>query len=308
MFEDQPGLGRRTAARIGRLGVWTSLLSDLSAQAAGDFVRQVEQLGFATLWLPEGAQSKEILSHSALLLGATRRLIIAPGIANIWARDPVAMANGARTLGEAYPGRFLLGLGVSHAPAVARRGGHYRQPVEHMRQYLDAMSAAECSGPLPIEPVPVVLAALGPRMLRLASQRTAGAHPYFVPVEHTGLARLALGPEPVLAVEQAVVLEADPERARQIARIHTQRYLRLDNYVNNLRRLGWSEADLADAGSDSLVDAVVAWGATADIDRRVAAHYAAGADHVCVQVLTERPDATDVLEQLALLHQVVVGR
>jgi probable F420-dependent oxidoreductase len=281
--------------------VWTSLLSDLPARAAGDFVREVERLGFATVWLPESPASKEMLSHCALLLAASERLIVAPGIANIWARDPVAMANGARTLGEAYPGRFVLGLGVSHAPAVARRGGQYEQPLAHMRWYLDAMASAECSAPEPAEPVPLVLAALGPQMLRLAAARSAGAHPYFVPVEHTRRARDVLGPEPLLAVEQAVVLETDAARAREVARLHTRRYLTLDNYVNNLRRLGWGEADLEPPGSDALVDAVVAWGDVDTIRGRVALHQAAGADHVCLQVLTAEPDAGLVLAQLSRL-------
>jgi probable F420-dependent oxidoreductase len=298
---DQRKLGRDTTARIGRVGIWTSLLSDLSARDAAAFVREVERLGIAALWLPEGAISKEILTHSALLLGATERLIVAPGIASIWARDPVAMANGARTLGEAYPGRFILGVGVSHAPTVARRGGHYHQPLEYLRAYLDAMERAECSGPEPNPPVPLVLAALGPRMLQLAARRSAGAHPYFVPLEHTHLARQTLGPEPVLAVEQAVVLETEPRRAREIARVHTQRYLTLDNYVNNLRRLGWSEADLAPPGSDRLVDQVVAWGDRAAIRTRIDGHHAAGADHVCIQILTAEPDPARVLEQLAVL-------
>jgi probable F420-dependent oxidoreductase len=299
-----PGLGRQTAARLGRVGVWTSLLSDLPARRAADVVREVERLGFAALWLPESAFSKEMLSHCALLLGATERLIVAPGIANIWARDPVAMANGARTLGEAFAGRFVLGIGVSHAPAVARRGGQYQRPLARMREYLDAMAGAECSGPEPAEPVPLVLAALGPQMLRLAAERSAGAHPYFVPVEHTRLARDTLGPEPLLAVEQAVVLETEPGRAREIARAHTRRYLALDNYVNNLRRLGWSEADLAAPGSDRLVDAVVAWGDVDAVRARVQEHHAAGADHVCLQVLTAEPDPDTVVAHLTKLSKV----
>jgi probable F420-dependent oxidoreductase len=295
--------GRAAAARLGRVGVWTSLLSDLSMRRAGDVVREIERLGFGVVWMPESPVSKEILSHSALLLGATERLIVAPGIANIWARDAVAMANGARTLGEAFPGRFVLGIGVSHAPAVARRGGHYEQPLAAMSRYLDAMERAECSGPEPSEPVPLVLAALGPRMLRLAADRSAGAHPYFVPVEHTRFARQTLGPQPVLAVEQAVVLETEPARAREISRVHTRRYLGLDNYVNNLRRLGWSDADLAPPGSAALVDAVVAWGDVDAIRERVRAHHAAGADHVCLQVLTAEPDPETLLRHITRLSE-----
>jgi len=301
MLTAQPALARQVASRIGRFGVWTSVLSDLPASQARAFVRTVESLGFDALWVPEGAASKEIFAHCGLLLGASERVVIAPGIANIWARDPVAMANGARTLGEAYPGRFLLGLGVSHAPAVASRGGTYQQPLEHMRRYLEAMDGAAFLGPAPAEPVPVVLAALGPRMLRLGAERTTGVHPYFVPLEHTSQARQILGGGPLLAVEQAVVLEPEPARARAIARRHTVRYLRLDNYANNLRRLGWSEADLAEAGSDRLVDAIVAWGDAPAIVSRLQAHLDAGADHVCFQALSAEPDAAGTLRQLERL-------
>jgi probable F420-dependent oxidoreductase len=301
MLTAQPALARQVAGRLGRIGVWTSVLSDLPASQARAVVQRVEALGFQALWVPEGAASKEIFAHCGLLLAASERLVIAPGIANIWARDPVAMANGARTLGEAYAGRFLLGLGVSHAPAVASRGGTYEKPLEHMRRYLEAVDGAAYLGPAPAEPVPVVLAALGPRMLRLGAERTAGVHPYFVPPEHTRQARQILGAGPLLAVEQAVVLEAEPERARAIARHHTVRYLRLDNYANNLRRLGWSEADLADAGSDRLVDAIVAWGDESAIADRLQAHLDAGADHVCIQALTAEPDAAGTLGQLERL-------
>lgn len=291
------------AARLGRLGVWSGLLNQLPASEEQAFARQVEALGLKTLWIPEGSGGKEVFSHAGLLLAGTERLVIASGIANMWARDAMAMANGARTLGEAYPGRFVLGIGVSHRPAVASRGSTYAQPFTRMQAYLDAMQAAPFGGPQAAEPVPWVLAALGPRMLRLSAERTAGAHPYFVPVEHTQQARQTLGPEPLLAVEQAVVFETDADRAREIARTHTRRYLATENYVNNLRRLGWTDADLraADGGSDRLVDAVVAWG---DVDRvapRVKQHFEAGADHVCVQVLTAEPSTVAVIEQLRRL-------
>jgi probable F420-dependent oxidoreductase len=293
--------GRRLAARLGRLGVWTSLLNQLTAEQEQAFARQVEGLGVKALWIPEGSGGKEVFSHAGVLLAGTERLIVATGIANIWARDAMAMANGARTLGEAYPGRFLLGIGVSHAPAVASRGSHYTRPFQRMQTYLDAMQAAAFNGPPPAEPVAWMLAALGPRMLRLAAERTLGAHPYFVPVEHTRLARQTLGLDPVLAVEQAVVLETEAARARQIARGYTRRYLATENYVNNLRRLGWTDPDLADTGSDRLVDAVVGWGDLDAVAARVKDHLAAGADHVCVQVLTSEPSPTMVVEQLRQL-------
>jgi probable F420-dependent oxidoreductase len=295
--------GRGLAARLGRLGVWTSLGNQLAAAQEQAFARQIEALGLKALWFPEGAGGKEVFSHAAVLLAGTERLVVASGIANIWARDAMAMANGARTLGEAYPGRLVLGIGVSHAPAVASRGGQYQRPFQRMQAYLDAMQAAPFGGPVGSEPVPWVLAALGPRMLRLAAERTLGAHPYFVPVEHTAQARQTLGPAPFLGVEQAVVFETDAARAREIARGHTRRYLATENYSNNLRRLGWADTDLdaSSGGSDRLVDAVVAWGDLDTIAGRIREHLRAGADHVCVQVVTAEPNPTAVHESLKRL-------
>ena len=281
---------REAAARLGRVGVWSFELERRTAQEARRFGAELESVGYSTLWIPESLGSKEIFAHVSLLLGGSERLILASGIANIWARDAVAMANGARTLVEAYPDRFLLGLGVSHAPAVGARGGSYVRPLEHMRGYLDAMDAAPFVGPNRKDPPPPrVIAALGPKMLRLAAERSLGAHPYFVPVEHTAVARAAIGPDPLLAVEQATVLETDPAKARDTARKHMKRYLELENYTNNLRRLGWTDADLSDGGTDRLVDAIVAWGDAKAIAARIAAHHAAGADHVCLQMLGEDP-------------------
>lgn len=285
MPDEHPG--RAVAARIGRVGLWTFQAERHRAAAAQEFAAEVEAAGYGALWVPESLGSKEVFSHTALLLSGTRRIVVASGIANIYARDPVAMANGERTLADWFPGRFLLGLGVSHAPIVKQRAGKdYTPPVPTMRAYLDAMDAAPYVGPKPAPPAPRVLAALGPQMLKLAGLRTAGAHPYFVPVEHTPIARTVLGEGPVLAVEQAVALETDPDKARTLARLHMKRYLGLDNYRNNLMRLGWSEDDLANVGSDRLVDAIVAWGDEAAIRERVQAHLARGADHVCVQILT----------------------
>ena len=220
--------------------------------------------------------------------------MVATGIANIYARDPMAMANGARALAEAYPGRFVLGIGVSHAPSVATRGGSYGKPIESMTAYLDAMAAAAYAAPSPAEPAPLLLAALGPRMLELAAERTDGAHPYFVPVEHTVMARERLGPGAFLAVEQTAVIDTDPTRARDLARGFARRYLALPNYANNLRRLGWSDDDLSGDGSDRLIDAVVAQGSTENVAARVQAHLDAGADHVCVQLRSADPGDTCV--------------
>jgi probable F420-dependent oxidoreductase len=273
---------------MGRAGVWSFALQRLSAADEQAAAHEFESLGFPATWIPESIGSKDVFVHSAILLAATEQLVIAPGIANIYARDPMAMANGARALGEAYPGRFVLGIGVSHAPSVATRGGAYGKPVETMRTYLDAMLASQYAAPEPDPPVPLVLAALGPRMLELAAERTDGAHPYFVPVEHTVEARKRLGPEPFLGVEQAAVLTTDREAGLRVARAFAKNYLALPNYANNLGRLGWSDEDLAGEGSEWLIDAVIAIGDADAIVRRVREHLDAGADHVCVQFREEQ--------------------
>ena len=256
--------------------------------AIAEAAAELDELGYGALWFPE-SRGREAFAQAALLLSATRRIAIAPGIANIYARDAVAIAAGQRTLCEAFPGRFLLGIGVSHRPSVEGIRGHtYGPPLATMRAYLEAMDAAPYAPPRDADE-PRVLAALGPKMLELSRDRAAGAHPYFVPVEHTQQARKVLGPGPLLAPEQAVVLERDPNRAREIARAHTAPYLGLENYTNNLRRLGYGDDDLANGGSDRLVDAIVGWGSLNDVVARVRAHLDAGADHVCVQVLPSDP-------------------
>ena len=270
--------------KLGPVGAWSFDAERLGADDERAYARDLESLGVRALWIPESLGSKEVFAHAGLLLAATQRLNIATGIANIWARDPVAMANGARTLADAYPGRFLLGLGVSHAPVIPMRGGGtWERPLEHMQEYLDAMDKAPYTGK-PAE-TPRVLAALGPKMLRLSAERTLGPHPYFVPVEHTTIARTEVGPDALLAVEQAAVLATDPQVARTTARKHMKRYLDLDNYANNLRRLGWKDTDIANGGSDALVDAIVAWGDVSAVKQRVAEHHRRGADHVCIQVI-----------------------
>jgi len=240
------------------------------------------------MWIPESLGSKEAFAHASILLGATDHVALATGIANIYARDPMAMANGAKALGEAHPGRFVLGIGVSHAPSVQTRGAEYGKPIETMRAYLDAMDAAQYAAPEPEPPVPLVLAALGPRMLELAAERADGAHPYFVPVEHTSFARARLGAQPCLAVEQTAVLTIDRVEGLAIARAFAKNYLALPNYANNLRRMGWSDADVEGEGSEALIDAVIAVGDVDAIVSRVRAHLDAGADHVCVQLRRER--------------------
>jgi probable F420-dependent oxidoreductase len=276
---------------IGRVGIWTFALELQPAAKAQEAAAEIESLGYRALWTPE-AMGREALTHAGLLLAGTKRLTIATGIANVWARDAMTMAAGQKTLDEAYPGRFLLGMGVSHAPLVEGMRGHrYEKPLSFMRRYLDAMDAAPFLAARPSQPSRRVIGALAPKMLSLAAQRTDGAHPYFVPPEHTARAREIMGPGPFLAPEQAVVLETDPSAARAIARAHMELYLGLPNYTNNLRSLGFGDDDLRDGGSNRLVDAIVAWGDVDAIVARVRAHHAAGADHVCIQVLPADPRA-----------------
>jgi probable F420-dependent oxidoreductase len=276
---------------LGPIGIWTAQLDYQPAAKAREAIAELDHLGFAAIWFPEST-GREAFTHAALLLSATSRIIIATGIANIYARDPVTAAAGQKTLAEAYPRRFLLGLGVSHIPLVEQVRGHsYGKPVASMRAYLDGMDRAPYRAvPPSVSPVRI-LAALGPQMLRLGAERAGGAHSYFVPPEHSARAREILGRDRLLAVEQAVVFESDSTKAREIAREHTSRYLALPNYVNNLRRLGFSDADLLDGGSNRLVDAIVAWGDMTAIINRIRDHQSAGADHVCVQVLPRDPQA-----------------
>lgn len=291
---------RRLRETLGRIGVWLGPLASIPAAEERSAVARIEELGYGAAWFGETPIHREALAHAALLLAATERLTVATGIANIWVRDATAAMNGANTLNEAFGGRFLLGLGVSHAPAVNYRGHEYGKPLTAMRTYLDAMDRGTYRAAAPAHPSPVVLAALRPKMLGLARDRTAGAHPYFVPPAHTARARETLGPVPFLAPEQAVVLETDPARAREIARDHMAIYLQLPNYVNNLRTLGFSEADVADGGSDTLVDAIVAWGGEDAVTTRIREHLDAGADHVAVQSYARDPAASLAhLERLA---------
>ena len=273
---------------IGRVGIWTFALDLQPAQKAQEAAAEIEALGYGAIWIPE-AMGREAFTNAALLLAGTRRVVIATGIANIWARDAMAMAGAHKTLTEAYPDRFLLGIGVSHAPLVGMRGHDYLRPYSAMCRYLDAMESAPFMAVAPSTTPQVVIGALAPKMLKLAAERTAGAHPYFVPPEHTAQARQVMGKGPLLAPEQAVVLETDAAKAREVARAHMATYLALPNYVNNLKRLGFTDEDIADGGSNRLVDAIVAWGNVDAIVKRVRAHHDAGADHVGVQVLDPYP-------------------
>lgn len=289
------------AVDIGRHGIWTFNLDLVPARQSQEAVAELEELGFGAVWIPE-AVGREAFTSAGILLAGSSTITVATGIASIWARDAMAASAAHRTLSEAYPGRFLLGLGVSHQPMVDHiRGHHYDRPYTAMANYLDAMDASVFMAAEPTVAPRRVLAALRPRMLRLAATRADGAHPYFVPPEHTAVARQELGEGPLLAVEQAVVFETDPHEARRLARTHTSIYTGLPNYTGNLKRFGFTDEDFPNAGSDRLVDAIVAWGTIDDIVARVAAHHDAGADHVCIQVVTDNPSVVpmDQWRQLA---------
>jgi probable F420-dependent oxidoreductase len=286
---------------IGRVGVWTRT-EGLSIGAAGELAVAVESLGYGALWIPD-ALGRDPLVHAGFLLAQTRRLVVATGIVNIHLREPIATAGAQRALHEQSDGRFLLGLGVSHEPFMSRLLDRpYPPPVASMRGYLDAIAAAPWSGPpLEGEP-PIVLAALGPKMLALAAERTRGAHPYLAPPSNTARSRAILGPTAWLCPEQKVLLEADPVRARARARAAIAGSLGLPNYRRNLQRAGFEDGDFEQGGSDRLVDALVAWGDLDRIAARVEEHLAAGATHVCLQALDpEHPARPDLrlLEGLA---------
>jgi probable F420-dependent oxidoreductase len=286
------------AARVGRVGLWCNAPVFAPVENVRAGIAAVEELGFRALWFPESVGGRESLTTAAFLLSESSNLVACTGILSVYARDPMATRNGARALADVHPGRFVLGLGVSHAPSVGARGHDYGRPVPTMRAYLDAMESAAYRPPEP-EPVPTLLAALGPLMLKLASERTDGAHPYFVPVEHTAFARERLGDGPLLAPELAVVIAPDRATAREAAQGYLDTYLGLENYTNNLRRLGFEDEDIARGGSDRALDALVAWGDVDAIRTRVAEHLAAGADHVCIQPLPAGEFQLEQLRELA---------
>ena len=271
--------------QVGRLGVWYPV-DRLNGAGIRRLLRIVEDLGYSTLWYPE-ALGYESLSIASFMLANSTRLIIGSSIANIYARDPFTARRGLSTLSSLYDDRFILGLGVSHAPMVERVRGHvYDKPVPTMRRCLDGLyedpsNAAEW---------PVVIAALGPLMLKLAAERTGGAVPYNVTPEHTRKARAALGPDKLLVVEQKVCLETEPVAARALARRELHRYVTLTNYRNNWLRIGFTEADLADGGSDRFLDAMVLRGDAATIGRGLRAHLEAGATQVCIQPIHAEED------------------
>jgi probable F420-dependent oxidoreductase len=268
--------------QLGRFGIWRP-----GSQLTPDLARGLEELRFGTLWI--GSSPGGDLALAEELLAATTTLTLATGIVNMWQDDAKLVARSFARIESRFPGRFLLGVGAGHREATQQ----YARPYETLVAYVDTLLA----GGVPADSL--VLAALGPKVLRLAADRTAGAFPYLVTPEYTRQARALIGPRPLLAVEHKAVLDADPARARAVGRARVRSpYLGLSNYTSNLRRLGWTDADLADGGSDALIDALVAHGTPAAVAAQVSEHLTAGADHVCIQVLTDA-DPLDAYRHLA---------
>jgi probable F420-dependent oxidoreductase len=270
----------------GEVGLWSSDLNALPAPQAREAAAEIEELGYSALWFGE-ALGREAFTNASMLLSATNRLVVATGIANIFVRDAWATNAAAKTIAGAHPGRFVLGLGVSHRPMVEMRGHDYRSPLSTMRSYLLGMRDAQFTAAQPEHDPPCLLAALGPKMLELSRDLADGAHPYLVTPQHTAEAREILGDGPLLAVEQAVAPTDDREEALRLARSHLSRYMRAPNYRNSWLRQGFREEDLTGEGSERLAEGLVAWGSEGDIRERVREHLSAGADQVCVQVLSD---------------------
>ena len=296
------GIDRLGGVRPGRIGVFAGSLALQPASVEREVAREMERLGYGTLWFGE-AGAREAFAHGGLLLAATERMVVASGIASIWARDPQAMASGARTLAEAWPGRFILGLGVSHAPMVERRGHRYDKPLTAMREYLEAMGKATWTGPEAPLP-PVVLAALGPRMVALAAEKTAGDYTYFSTADHVREVRAGMGADAFLAADLPVVFETSRSAARAVGDRHMKIYLASANYRNNLLRIGWPEDELEPPGSDRIFDAVIAWGGMERVRQRVDELFAAGADQVALNLITADPKQPYVkeLRELSFLN------
>ncbi|GAA2759857.1 TIGR03620 family F420-dependent LLM class oxidoreductase [Actinopolymorpha rutila] len=289
-------------AALGRVGVWLppAMLDITTPEAERDAVVAAEDLGYGSLWTGDRIGGKEIFAHLGLLLAATRRLVVGAGVANIWARHPAAMQGGAATLAQAYPGRFVLGLGVSARAVVERAGGqtYDDRPLRRMRGYLDDMDAAAAAPPHPSTPFARVLGALGPRMHDLARERADGVHPFLMPVEQTARARKAVGPDKLVVPHQMVVLASNRSDVRRLVTEYVGPVLtaKQGHYATNFVRLGF---DADEIGGDRFVDAVLAWGDEAAVARRVREHLAAGADHVLVQPVA--PDLRTATEQFARL-------
>ena len=282
-------------------GIWSSALRYGDPAEIAAAAIELESLGYSALWIPD--VGGDVFGAVRNLLGATSTATVATGILNLWMHTAAETAEQHAALTAEHGSRFLVGIGVSHAPLIDRtiEAGAYQRPLAQTRDFLDALDAA----PIPLAASDRALAALGPKMLALAAARTAGVHPYLVTPEHTNVARQAVGPDALVATEQGVVLDSDPQRARSTARANLVRYFALPNYTNNWKRLGFTDDDIADGGSDRLIDALVVWGDVATIAERIQEHRDAGASHVCIQVLTEEPRSLPLEQWRALAPALV---
>jgi probable F420-dependent oxidoreductase len=267
---------------LGKIGIWT-WLDHLSANEAAELAQRAEGWGYSALWIPE-AVGRDPFSLIGFLAARTERMIYATGIANIYARDPMATKAIWKTVSELAPDRFILGLGVSHQHLVSGQRGHeYKKPLSTMRDYLEAMDKALYMGKAPEVDAPIVIGALRDKMLGLSATAAQGAHPYLVPPAHTKRAREVMGPDALLCPEQMVLAETDAAKAREIGRNVLKMYIQLPNYQNNLKHFGFTDTDFANGGSEKLVDSMVCWGEPEKIAAHVQEHLDAGANHVCIQ-------------------------
>jgi probable F420-dependent oxidoreductase len=273
------------ATNVGNVGVFSGRLERRPTGEAIDLVNEWEALGYGSVWISESSSAKNVLTFGAVLLGATQQIVVASAIAVIWNRDPTAMMNAGRTLADAFAERFVLGMGVAHRDSAAARGHRYDKPLQTMRSYLEEMDAAAYDGNPPEYPALRLLAALGPKMTELAAELTDGVLSFLTIPDHTAATRAIAGPDSVVAVEQAVLLTEDRDEARAAARANFERFMRWPNYHRHLLRLGFTEEDVTDGGTDRVIDALYAWGDEAAIARRVGEHLAAGADNVSLQAI-----------------------
>ena len=277
---------------LGKLGVWF-FFDGTSSTSAAETAKRIESLGYGTLWIPETV-GKNPMVLASWLLANTKNLIIATGIANIYHREPGVTLAAQNSLAEQSDNRFLLGIGVSHKPIVEGvRGLTYGPPVATMKKYLEQMESSPYAAVTHANKPATVIAALGPKMLALAAEKTEGAHPYFTSPKHTQMAREIMGKDALLCVEQKVILETNPNKARDLCRETAKIYNKLPNYRNNWLRMGLSEEDI-DSLSDKFIDTTFAWGSSKDIENRVKEHFDAGANHVCIQPINPNGKAGDV--------------
>jgi probable F420-dependent oxidoreductase len=283
-------------SRLGRVGIWMPPPERVGVDPAAA-TAAIERAGFTSVWVGGGNPDQAAFARLRAQLSGSERLIVATGIANVWAWEPAELRTAAEALAADFPGRFILGLGVSHAPAVEALGHAYQRPLRKMEKFLDELDHPAHHG-AERELPPIVIAALGPKMLELARDQAAGSHPYFTPPEHTRFAREVLGPAPLLVPELAFTLATDPAQGAATAGAYAERYLRLPNYTKNLERFGFGAADFEGAGSDRLISEIIPNG-SAPLRERIHSHLDAGADHVVLQPLDAEGFTPAALASLA---------